>query len=88
MTTTLLIYDVPDDALRYRVAEACLDYGLARIQYSAFLGRLNHNRQQEILQRLRRLVGQKPARIQMVPVCEKDLRLMKEVVTAGYTVDR
>lgn len=88
MMTTILIYDIPHDGLRAKVADACLDYGLARVQYSAFLGQLNHNRQQEILQRLRRLVGQKPARIQIVPVCEKDLRLMKEVVTAGYTVDR
>lgn len=88
MTTTLLIYDIPHDGLRAKVADACLDYGLTRVQYSAFLGQLNHNRQQEILQRLRRLVGKEPARIQLVPVCEKDLRLMKEVITADYTVDR
>ncbi len=88
MTTTLLLYDIPHDGLRAKVADACLDYGLTRIQYSAFLGELNYNRQQEILQRLRRLVGQQPARIQVVPVCEKDMRLVKEVVTAGYTVNR
>ncbi|HZP27031.1 MAG TPA: CRISPR-associated endonuclease Cas2 [Dehalococcoidia bacterium] len=84
--TTLLIYDVPDDALRYRVAEACLDYGLRRVQYSAFVGELSRNRQQEILLRIRRLLGSRPARVQLVPVCEKDLRLMKEVVTAGYVI--
>ena len=88
MTATLLIYDIPDDGLRSKVADACLDYGLARIQYSAFLGQLSHNRQQEILQRLRRLIGEQPARIQLIPICEKDLRLMKEVVTDGYTVVR
>jgi CRISPR-associated protein Cas2 len=88
MTRTLLIYDVPHDGLRAKVADACLDYGLTRIQYSAFVGQLSYNRQQEILQRLRRLVGQRPARIQLIPVCEKDWRLVWEVVTAGYTVDR
>lgn len=88
MMTTILIYDIPHDGLRAKVADACLDYGLARIQYSAFLGRLNHNRQEEILQRLRRLVGREPARIQLIPVCDRDLRLMKEVITAGYTVAR
>lgn len=88
MTTVLLIYDIPHDGLRAKVADACLDYGLARIQYSAFLGELNHNRRQEILLRLRRLIGQQPARVQLVPICEKDLRLIKEVVTAGYTVNR
>ena len=38
MTTTILIYDIPDDRLRSKVADACLEYGLDRIQYSAFLG--------------------------------------------------
>ena len=88
MTATLLIYDIPHDGLRAKVADACLDYGLTRVQYSAFVGELNHNRQQEILQRLRRLVGQRPARIQLIPVCEKDWRLVRAVVTASYTVDR
>ncbi|MBI4497307.1 MAG: CRISPR-associated endonuclease Cas2 [Chloroflexi bacterium] len=88
MTTVLLLYDIPHDGTRAKVADACLDYGLARVQYSAFLGELNHNRQQEILLRLRRIIGQRPARIQLVPVCEKDLRLMKEVVTDDYRVDR
>jgi len=86
--TTLLIYDVPDDALRYRVAEACLDYGLRRVQYSAFVGELSRNRQEEVLLRLRRLIGARPARVQLVPVCEKDLRLMKVLVTSGYVLPR
>lgn len=30
MTTTLLIYDIPDDRLRSKVAEARPDYGLDR----------------------------------------------------------
>jgi hypothetical protein len=37
---SLLIYDIPDDRARQKVADACLDYGLERIQYSAFLGEL------------------------------------------------
>ena len=37
---SLLIYDIPDDRARQKIADACLDYGLQRIQYSAFLGEL------------------------------------------------
>jgi len=40
--TSLLIYDMPDDKLRAKVADICLDYGLDRIQYSAFLGLSSH----------------------------------------------
>jgi len=73
--TTLLIYDIPSDRLRGKVANACLDYGLERIQLSAFQGALTHNRQEELLQRIRRIVGAHAANIQLFPVCEKDLRL-------------
>ena len=55
MMATLLIYDIPDDGLRAKVADACLDYGLDRIQYSAFLGELTHNRQEQVLQRIKRI---------------------------------
>ena len=37
----LLIYDIAHDGVRTKVADVCLDYGLQRIQYSAFLGELS-----------------------------------------------
>ena len=44
----LLIYDIPHDGVRVKVADACLDYGLVRIQYSAFLGELKRTHQREL----------------------------------------
>ena len=38
---TLVIYDIENDKIRLRISETCLDYGLARIQYSAFLGSID-----------------------------------------------
>lgn len=35
--SVILIYDIEDDKLRTRAAEVCFDYGLERIQFSAFL---------------------------------------------------
>ncbi len=80
----LLVYDIPDDKLRGKVADICLDYGLARIQYSAFRGNMNHNRQEEILQKIRRLAGEREANVQLYPICEKDFGLKKEVCIGGY----
>lgn len=80
----LLVYDIPDDRVRLKVADICLDYGLERIQYSTFIGELNHNRQGEILLKIRRKVGKSDANVQLFPVCEKDLRLHKELVVNGY----
>jgi CRISPR-associated protein Cas2 len=78
---SLVIYDIPDDKLRAKVADICLDYGLDRIQYSAFLGEMNHNRREELLQKIRRQIGKKEANVQLFPICDKDVRLRKVVVS-------
>lgn len=74
--STVLIYDIEDDRLRTRAAEVCLNYGLERIQFSAFFGRLNRNRRQELALRLQNEIGNKSARIRIIPVCEDDLKDM------------
>lgn len=72
----VLIYDIEDDRLRTRTADICLDYGLERIQFSAFFGKLNRNRRQELSLRLQRELGSKSGRIRIIPVCEQDLKEM------------
>ena len=39
--SVVLIYDIENDRLRTRIADACMDYGLERIQFSAFFGKMN-----------------------------------------------
>lgn len=85
---TLVIYDVPDDRVRYRVSEACKDYGLQRIQWSAFFGDLNHNRRQELMQRLRRSIGRHGGNVQAFPLCDKDLRLRTVIDVPSPEVGR
>lgn len=77
---TLVIFDIPDDKIRNKIGNACKDYGLERIQYSAFLGDINHNRRDELRQRLRRTLGKESGNIQIYPLCEKDLRLKIEII--------
>jgi len=72
----VLIYDIEDDRLRSRVADVCLDYGLERIQFSAFFGKLNRNRRQELALRLRNELGDESGRVRIIPVCEEDLKDM------------
>ena len=72
----VLIYDVEEDRIRARVADICLDYGLERIQYSAFFGRLNRNRRQELCLRVQAEIGDESARVRVIPVCEDDLKDM------------
>ena len=68
----LVIYDIPDDRLRTKVADICLDYGLDRIQYSAFVGRLTRGQCRELVKRVRRQVGRQEAKVHIYPLCHKD----------------
>lgn len=67
----LLIYDISHDGIRAKVADACLDYGLERIQYSAFMGELSWIHQKELLLQIKRRIGKHDANIQLFPLDEK-----------------
>ena len=67
----LLIYDITHDGTRTKVADACLDYGLERIQYSAFLGELSWTHQKELLLLIKRRIGKHEANVQLFPLDEK-----------------
>ena len=68
------MYDIEDDRTRFRVSEACLDYGLERIQFSVFRGKLNRNKREELLMRLTNVLGEEPGKILIQPVCEEDFK--------------
>ncbi len=76
---TLLIYDISDDRTRQKVADVCLDYGLDRIQYSAFLGRLSRNHQEMLMLRIEERMGEHGGRICLIPVCGKDWERRLEI---------
>ena len=77
---TLVIYDIQDDRIRLKISETCLDYGLARIQFSAFLGTLNRNKREELFLRLTSILDDNTGKIMLQPICHKDVKdvLIKE----------
>lgn len=76
----LVVYDIPDDRKRTRIADVCQDYGLDRIQYSTFTGQLQQTHQEELLQKLRRTLGKKPGSILLLAICQKDWQERREVI--------
>lgn len=76
----IVIYDIVEDKLRNKIADTCLDFGLQRIQYSAFFGELSHNQKETLFKKVKRLIGEKEGNIQIYPVCEKDLALKMEYI--------
>ena len=75
----LLVYDIPDDRKRGKIADACLDYGLDRIQYSSFSGDLLVTHQEELMLKIRKILGKKAGNIQLYPICAEDWKKRKVV---------
>jgi CRISPR-associated protein Cas2 len=84
----LLIYDITDDRARTRVADLCLDYGLERIQYSAFWGDLPRTLQEELLLKIKRVLRGKIADVRLIPLCERDLVRTKQLTFSKKGTDR
>jgi len=81
--TVYIFYDIEDDGIRNKIAEKCKDYGLERIQFSGFYGVLNRNKREELFLKLSSLIGNKSGKILLLPVCERDMRLRKELIQEG-----
>lgn len=68
----LVIYDIPHDGTRTKVADICLDYGLDRIQYSAFKGDLPRTLQEELLLKIKGRVGRRAAKVYVVAIASDE----------------
>ncbi len=74
----LLFYDIANDRIRAKIADACLDYGLDRVQYSVFTGLLSRNLQEELFLKATALLGDKEGSIVLLPICQKDWQARAE----------
>jgi CRISPR-associated protein Cas2 len=79
MQRVILVYDITEDRTRTKVSDICLDYGLDRIQFSTFSGRLSRNQQDALMLRIEELLGDGDGNIQLIPISEDDWRKRLEV---------
>lgn len=81
MMHLIVLYDISNDRIRNKVADACEDYGLDRIQFSAFYGRLNRTHQRELMTRIQMLLRDESGRVQLIPIAADDWEKRIEVGT-------
>ncbi len=74
----LLFYDITNDRIRTKIADACLDYGLDRVQYSVFTGLLSRNLQEELFLKTTTLLGDTEGSIVLLPICQRDWQARQE----------
>lgn len=79
MNPILLIYDIENDRIRAKVADACLDYGLDRIQFSAFAGHLSRNHREELMLRIGGLLGDSKGSVKLIPIAVKEWNSRLEI---------
>jgi len=81
---TLVIYDITDDNLRNAVSEICKNFGLSRIQKSAFLGDLASSARKELKVKLQKTLGDAEGNIQIFVLCNACIALREMI--GKYTV--
>lgn len=72
-----VIYDISDDKIRGRIAKACKNKGLYRVQKSAFLGKLNKNQIDELKIMCEDIIDNETDSVYIFPMCEDDFRKVK-----------
>jgi CRISPR-associated protein Cas2 len=68
----LLLYDITNDRIRTKVACLCEDYGLDRIQYSSFYGRINRNHQESLMLEIQALAEKTDMIVQLIPIASHE----------------
>lgn len=72
-----IIYDITDDKTRNRIAKACKNKGLYRVQKSAFLGTLNKNQIDELKIICEDIIDPAVDSVYIFPMCEDDFKKVK-----------
>ena len=86
VTTFLVAYDIEREAVRRRVAETCQDYGLARIQWSVFMGPLKTRYHAEVVQALARRIAGEAGTIDCFMICAADVTRRRRLDGASVPV--
>ncbi len=76
---TWIVYDISKDKTRNKVAKICKNYGLYRVQKSAFLGDLNKSQIDEIILNIKELVDKEKDSVYIFPMCNEDFEKVKMI---------
>ena len=82
---TWILYDIEKDRARNKVAKACKEAGLMRVQKSVFLGPLERNRLDELAMFIEDLINEDVDRVYIFPMCEADFG---KVILQGQAFDK
>ena len=77
-----VIYDISDNRIRSLVAKLCKNYGLFRVQKSAFLGDLNRNESDSLALECEAAIDESDS-VYVFPMCEDCFEKIR-LIGAGF----
>ncbi len=72
-----VVYDIVANNKRTKIAKACKDKGLYRVQKSVFLGAINRNQIDELKLLCDDVINEEEDSVYIFPMCEDDFRNVK-----------
>jgi CRISPR-associated protein Cas2 len=76
----IVIYDIRSNRARGKVADLCMDYGLNRIQFSAFAGNLLRTHQEELIKKARARLGNQAGKVYLFCIGDPEWQQRLEVL--------
>ena len=80
-----MVYDVSATPKRTKIAKACKEAGLYRVQKSVFLGNLERNQMESLALQCKDLMALETDSLYMFPMCDEDF---KKVTLLGQAFDK
>jgi len=69
---TWVMYDIPKNKTRNKIAKSCEQAGIYRVQYSVFLGDLNNAQRKELRTKIEELIDPEKDSVYIFPMCRDD----------------
>ncbi len=80
-----VMYDIEKDKARTRIAKACQYIGLYRVQYSVFLGEIEHNDRDSLQLQIEELMDADKDRVYIFSMNREELR---DCIMLGQAFDK
>jgi len=79
------MYDIKKDRARTKIAKACLQAGLYRVQYSVFLGTIEADRRDSLQLQIEELMDEEEDSVYIFPMSKDEL---KDTELMGQAFDK
>lgn len=79
----LVVYDIREDSNRRKLSKLLEKFGLSRVQYSAFRGKINLNDGRTLVKQVSKFIKDENDCIFIIPLCQRCASMVVVISNAG-----